>query len=336
MTTLGERPVAPLRRHRPVRHRLEYLAVLGARLAVRLMPRRRLVSAGAWMGALFYRLDRRRRETAVANVRAAFPLRRDDECRAIVRGAFANLGRHVLDLLRFDTMSVEQMMDLVELEGEERVEQALASGRGVMYYTGHFGFWELQIMVHAARFAPVLMVARTLSNPLLEAMIERVRTRVGTRVIPRQGAVRGLLRGLLEHQSVGMMIDQHMHDRSAVTVEFFNRPAATTSSIAALALRTGVPVIPVFALPLPGGRYRMIYEMPVAVPDPESPDAVRVLTQRCTDVLEMYVRRYPELWLWMHRRWRVADAAAAGERAPSIVARVGAEAGEAPRPSPDS
>ena len=336
MTTLKERLVAPVRRYRPVRHRLEYLAVLGVRLAVRLMPRRWLVSTGARLGALFYRLDRRRRRTALANVRAAFPVRTDDECRAIVRGAFAHLGRHVFDLLRFDTMSVEQMTELVEFEGVERVEHALTSGRGVMFYTGHFGFWELQIMVHAARFEPILMVARTLNNPLLEAMIERVRTRVGTRVIPRQGAIRGLLRALLEHRAVGMMIDQHMQDRSAVTVEFFSRPAVTTSSIAALALRTGAPVIPVFALPLPGGRYRMIYETPVDAPDPESPDAVQVLTQRCTDVLEMYVRRYPELWLWMHRRWRVADAAPAGGRPASIVARVGAEVGEAPRSSPDS
>ena len=308
MTAPPERPGAPFRRPRPVRHRLEYLAVLGVRLGARLISRRWLVLAGAWLGALFYRLDRRRRETAVANVRAAFPVRTDDECRAIVRGAFANVGRHVFDLLRFDTMTTEQMMDLVEFEGVERVEQALASGRGVMFYTGHFGCWELQIMVHAARFEPIVMVARSLSNPLLEAMIERVRGRVGTRVISRQGAVRGLLRGLLEHRSVGMMIDQHMQDRSAVTVQFFNRPAATTSSIAALALRTGVPVIPVFSLPLPGGRYRMIYETPVEAPDPESPDAVQTLTQRCTDVLEMYVRCYPELWLWMHRRWRVADA----------------------------
>ena len=94
----------------------------------------------------------------------------------------------------------------------------------------------------------------------------------------------------------------------AVYVDFFDRPAATTSALAALALRTGAPVIPVFALPLPGGRYRFIYERPVPPPKEESPDAVREFTQRCTDVLEMYVRRQPELWLWMHRRWRDAPA----------------------------
>ena len=308
MTTGSERPGAPVTRRITIRHRLEHLAVQAARLAVRLMPRLCQLWAGAWLGALFYRVDRRRRTTAMANVRAAFPGRTDSAYRALVRASFANVGRHVLELLRFDTMSVEQMMDLVEFEGEERVEQAMAAGRGVMFYGGHFGVWELLVMVHASCFEPILMIVRPLNNPLLEAMVERVRTRLGTRVISRKGAVRGLLRALLEHRSVGMMIDQHMHDRSAVTVEFFNRPAATTSSIAALALRTGVPVIPVFGLPLARGRYRMIYETPIEAPDPESPDAVQVLTQRCTDVLETYVRRYPELWLWMHRRWRVADA----------------------------
>ena len=91
---------------------------------------------------------------------------------------------------------------------------------------------------------------------------------------------------------------------------FFERPAATTSAVAALALRTGAPVVPVFALPLGRGRYRMIYEHPIEPPRADSPDAVREFTQRCTDVLEMYVRRHPDLWLWMHRRWRDAPGPA--------------------------
>ncbi len=296
------------RQLRPLRHRAEYLAVKMVQLVVRSMPRRWAAALGGGLGRLFHRWDDRRRSTAVRNVRAALPGRTDDEHRAIVASAFANVGRHVIELLRFDAMRVDQMMALVEFEGAEHVERARAAGRGAMFFTGHFGFWELHVMAHAVRFEPILMVARRLDNPFLEAMIERVRTRVGTRIIPRQGAVRGLLRGLLEHRSVGMMVDQHMQDRSAVTVEFLGRPAATTSAIAALALRTGAPVIPVFTLPLPGYRYRVVYEPPVEMPDPRRPDAVQVLTQRCTDVLESYVRRQPELWLWMHRRWRLADA----------------------------
>src|SRR5262249_12510815 len=89
-----------------------------------------------------------------------------------------------------------------------------------------------------------------------------------------------------------------------IYVDFFDRPAATTSTVAALALRTGAPVVPVFALPIGSGRYRIIYEHPVEPPRADSTDAVREYTQRCTDVLGVSVRRPPDLWLWMHRRWR--------------------------------
>ena len=306
-------------RRRPVRHRAEYLAVRAVQLTVRGMPRRWGAALGGGMGWLFHRWDHRRRNTAIGNVRAALPGLADDERRAIAASAFANVGRHVIELLRFHAMRVEEMMERVEFEGAEHVERALAAGRGAMFFTGHFGFWELHVMAHAVRFEPIVMVARTLDNPLLEAMIARVRTRVGTRVIPRQGAVRGLLRGLHERRSVGMMVDQHMQDRSAVTVEFLGRPAAATSAVAALALRTGAPVIPVFTLPRPGHRYRVVYEPPVEMPDRGRADAVQVLTQRCTDVLESYVRRQPELYLWMHRRWRLADASPGSDSADSPV-----------------
>jgi KDO2-lipid IV(A) lauroyltransferase len=126
-------------------------------------------------------------------------------------------------------------------------------------------------------------------------------------VIYRQGAIRKVLRELGANRGVALLIDQHLHTPDAVYVDFFSRPAATTSALAALALRTGAPVIPVFALPLPRGRYRFVYERAVEPPRGDSPDAIREFTQRCTDVLEMYVRRHPELWLWMHRRWRDRD-----------------------------
>ena len=127
-----------------------------------------------------------------------------------------------------------------------------------------------------------------------------------------------MLKTLAQGQGVAMLIDQHMHSPDAIWVQFFQRPAATTSTLAALALRTGAPVVPVFTLPLPGGRFRMIYEHAVEPPDPDTRDAVREFTQRCTDVLEMYVRRQPELWLWMHRRWRDAPAPDTGGMFPAV------------------
>jgi len=130
------------------------------------------------------------------------------------------------------------------------------------------------------------------------------RTVTGNQVIYRRGAVRRMLRALGSNDSVAVLIDQHIQPVDAVTVQFFHRSASTTSAVAALALRTGAAVIPAFGLPTADGKYRMVYEHPIEPPGPYSPDPIVEFTQRCTDVLEMYVRRHPHLWLWMHRRWR--------------------------------
>jgi len=265
---------------------------------------------GRTAGLLAYAADGRRRRTALENLGYAFPGRSEQARRALVRAMFAHFGALLFELIKFGSYSREQMLAASEVEGEERLRQAQAQGRGILIFTGHFGYWELLAMAHALRMAPMTVLARPLDNPYLHAALEEIRTSTGNAVIYRQGAVRRILRNLAGGGIVGVLIDQHLHSTDAVFVEFFRRPAATTSALAALALRTGAPVIPVFALPLAHGRYRFIYEHPVDPPRADTPDAVREFTQRCTDVLEMYVRRHPELWMWMHRRWRDLDASA--------------------------
>ena len=287
-----------------LRHRLEYTAVRSVIQAVRLLPMRGVLAIGSVLGFAFYTFDRAHRRLAIQNLQAAFPLRSAEECRHIARGMFSHFGRLLTVLLKFTTMRPDQMLARVEFEGEERVIAAHAEGRGVLLFTGHFGFWEINALVHALRLRPMSVLARPLDNPLLHELLESARRRTGNSVIYRQGALRRVFRALSENQAVAILIDQHILTTDAVYVDFFNRPAATTSALAAIALRTGAPVLPAFALPQPGGRFRMVYEHPIQPPREEDADAIRAFTQRCTDVLEMYVRRYPELWLWMHRRWR--------------------------------
>jgi KDO2-lipid IV(A) lauroyltransferase len=269
---------------------------------------RAVLAAGTLLGRAFDLFDRAHRRLAVDNLRAAFPARSETECRGIAREMFSHFGRLLAALLKFSTMRPEQMLACVEFVGEERVVHAHAQGRGVLLFTGHFGFWEINALVHALRLKPMAVLARPLDNPLLHDLLESVRTGTGNSVIYRRGAIRRVLKALAANQAVAFLIDQHMQPADAVYVDFFNRPAATTSALAALALRTGAPVVPVFALPVPGGRFRMVYEHPVVPPRADDEHAIRELTQRCSDVLEMYVRRYPELWLWMHRRWRDVPA----------------------------
>ena len=287
-----------------MKERLEYLAVRTLVALVRPMPFSLVDRCGAWLGTVVHAVDRAHRRVAERNVTAAFPARTAAERRHIVRGAFQHFGRLLFQLLKFSTLPPSDMLSRVEFEGEEHVRFAYAQGKGVLFVTGHFGFWELQAMVHALRLQPMTVLARALDNRPLNELLERMRTRTGNGVIYRQGTIRRVMRLLQGNGSVGILIDQHIQSRDAIYVDFFDRPAATTAVVAALALRTGAPVIPLFALPIGAGRYRMIYEHSVEPPPLDAPNRVHEFTQRCTDVLEMYVRRNPELWLWMHRRWR--------------------------------
>ncbi len=292
------------------RHRLEYAGVRTLMFAVRLMPPALVDACGSALGLTFHALDRPHRRVAERNVAAAFPTRAPAEHRAIVKGAFKHFGRLLFELLKFSTLTNEQMLERVEFEGEERVRSAYAHGKGVLFVTGHFGYWELQALVHALRLQPMSVMARALDNPYLHALLEEMRTRTGNGVIYRQGTLRRAMRVLQEGGGVGVLIDQHISSRDAIHVDFFNRPAATTPIVAALAMRTGARIVPLFAVPLGDGRYKMIYEHAIEPPPEGTEDPIHELTQRCTDVLEMYVRRNPELWLWMHRRWREQGTAA--------------------------
>ena len=311
-----------------MRHRLEYLIVRVVIAIVRVTPGVLVRAAGAAAGRLFYTIDGTHRRIALRNLAMAFPLRSQAERRAIARATFAHFFRMGFELLQFSTLAPAQMLARVEFDGEERARLAYAQGKGVLFISGHFGYWELQAMVHALKVEPVSILARAIDNPHLNRLLEDVRQGTGNTVVYRRGTIRRVMRTLQAGHGVAVLIDQHIMSRDAIYVDFFERPAATTSAVAALALRTGAPVVPVFALPLGGGRYRLIYEHQVEPPRADSPDAVREFTQRCTDVLEMYVRRHPELWLWMHRRWRDDGPVAEGAKGmfPSAERDVDADA----------
>jgi len=296
-----------------LRHSVEYALVALTMRSARVLPWRIVRALGSGLGFLFYALDRRHRRIALQNLEAAFPRKPIAERRAIVRQVFGHFGRLLFELLKFSGLPKDEVLARVEIEGGDRIRGARDEGRGALLFTGHFGYWEINAIAHAAAFAPIGVLARPLDNRRLHDLLERMRGCQGNYVIYRRGALRRVLKALNANDGVAILIDQHIQAPDAVTVSFFDRPAATTLALAVLALRTGAPVIPVFALPNGIGRYRLVYERPVDPPADDSPEAIRDFTQRCTDVLEMQVRRHPGLWLWMHRRWRDSALAEAGE-----------------------
>lgn len=285
-------------------HRLEYALVLGVAGFVRRLSQRAAVRLGHGLGWLAYRIDGRHRRITHENLAAAFPDKPEQERSRIARAVFAHFGRKLMELLWFTGQPVSVQDERFEFVGEEHIRKALSAGRGVLLVTGHFGHWELHALAHARRIGTMAVVARALDNPLLDRFLTDLRSSTGNVVIDRKGGLRRIMRALAANQSVAVLIDQHILTADAVKVDFLGRPAATTSALAVLAMRTHAVVLPAFSLPLDDGRIRLIYEAPIPLPDEETPEAVRELTQRCTKALEKYVRAHPERWLWMHRRWR--------------------------------
>lgn len=290
-------------------------------LALRPLSMAQVRVCGEALGRTVCRVAWSRRLTALENVGRAFPSMPASERERIVQGMFAHFGRMLLELVRFGSLTPAEMLALSEVEGGEHVRQAYERGQGLVFVGGHIGYWEMQGITHALSWKPIAIMARPADNPWLHAMLEEIRTRTGNSVIYRQGSIRKVLRALNDNRGVAILIDQHLHTPEAIHVNFFGRPAATTSVVGSLVLRTGAMVVPVFGLPLPGGRYRFVYERPVDPPADGSPEAIHDFTQRCTDVIETYIRRYPDLWMWMHRRWRVLpeDGAGPGDAAAVLL-----------------
>jgi Kdo2-lipid IVA lauroyltransferase/acyltransferase len=165
------------------RYRLEWLVARSVRMVVRAVPMSAVRTLGHGLGRVAYLIDGPRRRIALENLAFAFPGRPLEERKALTSAMFAHFGAVLLELIKFGTYSREQMLAAADVEGEERFRQALRQGRGVLFFTGHFGYWEMQAIAHALTAEPISVLARPLDNPSLHSMLEDIRTSTGNSVI---------------------------------------------------------------------------------------------------------------------------------------------------------
>jgi Kdo2-lipid IVA lauroyltransferase/acyltransferase len=270
-----------------------------------MLPRGPALAFGRALGRTWGRLDRRHLRIAEDNLARAFPDWDEARRRAVALGVYGHFGRMLLDILWMARREREEILRHVDVTGAEHVEAARAAGRGALLITGHVGNWELHGLAHGWRFGPIGVVARPLDNPALDARLCDFRRRPGNTVIYKQRALPQVLRLLRANGAVAFLIDQNVQAGDGVFVNFFGRKAATTTVAAALALKTGCALIPTHAELGEDGRYRIEYEPPLALPPAGDHAAdLQRLTQQLTSVIEGWVRRRPEQWLWLHRRWK--------------------------------
>ena len=154
-----------------MRDAIEYWAVVAVRAVARRLPEPVLNAWGAAIGLAFYVVDWQHRRVAITNLQQCFPNKSASERRAIARGAFKHFGQVLLKLLTFSTLTPEQMMAAADYEGDERVRLAYAKGKGILFFTGHFGFWELHALAHAVKLRPIGVLARALDNVRLNGLL---------------------------------------------------------------------------------------------------------------------------------------------------------------------
>ena len=264
---------------------------------------RRNISIG--MFRLFYYLSPRQRFITIHNLRRAFPEKSSDEIIATARGAYRTLGIVIADFFDIPSLTKENIGNLVEVEGLEYYTKALEKNRGILMFGAHFSNWELAAVTMSLVLKPAVITYRPLDSPTLDNLVLWLRTCTGNVLINKERAMRKMLRSLANNEIVATMIDQNMAWQEGVFVDFFGRPACTTTGLALLALHTDAPVVPGYILRLENGKYRMVIKEEIAVIRTGDKDAdILINTQNFTKFIEDTVREYPDQWFWIHQRWK--------------------------------
>jgi KDO2-lipid IV(A) lauroyltransferase len=315
--TPNQTPTHPAARA-SIRERLEYLLLRLVVFLLGALPRSIARSAGAAIGFLAWHLVPRLRRVGLRNLSLAFPEKSLAERTRILRTLYRHLGLQLAEFCRMSCATQRTAEKLFRYEGLDHYLAARAKGRGVLVLTGHLGAWELSSFFHSLMGYPMGMVIRRLDNPLVDAFVNRIRCLHGNRVLHKDDFARGLLAAMHHGDTVGILMDTNMTPPQGVFVPFFGTPACTASGLARVAAHANAAVLPGFLLWEPNagggksesaGRYVLHFGPELTLihtADPQSDALANTALFNAT--LESWIRRYPEQWLWVHRRWKTRPA----------------------------
>ena len=263
---------------------------------------------GFWLGDLLaklaYAFFKGERETALTNLRSAFPEKTDGEREKIAKGVFANLFKSWIELLSIYKLNRKNLDRWITVEGLEKTERALSKGKGFMMLAGHFGNWELIGIFFSLMGYPSNIIARRIYFDKYNSFITKVRASKKVNVIYRDESPRKILRALKNNEALGIVADQDIDSIDGVFVDFFGKPAYTSTAPVALAMASGAELIPGFLI-REGNRHRLVVEDPIEIEEkPTKEETVRFNTQKWSRIAESYIRKYPEQWVWIHNRWK--------------------------------
>jgi len=289
-----------------MREQVEYAAAWTAIKLLGLLPRPAARFVAARLTSVAYALRPNLRRTAMFNLQLAFPEMTDGDRRGIVRGMVRQLGWLAAEFSQFPKLTRENIERVVTVEGAENFDAAQRRGKGVLFLTGHMSAWELSSFAHALFGHPLHFLVRPLANRQVDELVNRYRCLSGNQPIEKNRSARTILKVLGAGGTVGILADHNTIIEEGVFVNFFGIPASTTAGLAKIALRTDAAIVPVF-LRWDHTKRKYILRFDSAVQLRRTADEdidVRENTAQFTGVIESYVRKYPDQWLWAHKRWK--------------------------------
>ena len=281
-------------------------------LIVRLLPQQWLYGFAGAVGKLAYYIAVRQRKIALESLDIAFgPAISRKRKEEIARHCFRNMaksGVEVLNMLQFPGIA----KDIVSIQGRQYLDAALKNNKGAILVSAHFGNFPLALTRLCQEGYKVNVILRRMRDTLVEDFLEKRRRMIGIHSIhntPRQACVENSLKSLRNNELLFIQLDQNF-GTAGVFVNFFGKTAATATGPAVLALRTEAPVIPVFIARNQDNRHTLFIEPEMVIEKKDSPEEVLEYNiQKITSIIEAYIRKYPQEWGWIHRRWKSRPSA---------------------------
>lgn len=270
-----------------------------------MIPRKLQMRAGSALGLFWFYVVPIRRRVAIENLKKAFPGWTDQKIWSTARANFKNYGCGFLEFLLLPVLDEKRVKELLEIEGLEYFEKAKSLKKGIFFLTLHLGSWELMSASSLALNIKLNVITKKIKRKSLNAVWTKMRLAKGLRLISEEKSTFEILRAIRRQEVVGFILDQFMGPPVGTRVKFFGIETGAPAALALFADRTRAPVIPVYNVRLPNGKIRVVLEEPIPFMEQGSIEKnISFMTQVYTSKIEEIVKRYPEQWLWIHRRWK--------------------------------
>ena len=288
----------------PFRDRLLVLLVKGLVVFFSRLPRGFAYGLGRRLGWFYGHVIRYHRKDAFDALQRAFPNWSKAEVRSTVNRMYLNLGMNLIDSFRLAGIDPETMKGETRMLNQDILDQAWSEGNGMLCITAHLGSWEVLATISPLYGYDMDIVVKKVRPEALNDYLVAIRETCGTTMIPNKKTFRRCLRSLQQGRLLGFMLDQNMVRSEGIFVDFFGRPACTSPGAALLAYTTQCPVIPVYAERKPDGTHDLHVIERFDPPADRNPETIQAYTRMLVKTVEDEIRKRPDQWIWIHRRWR--------------------------------